>query len=728
FCAASGQTPNFSKSAILFSKNVDPATQQFIRNIFPVQNLTPNTFHLGHPLIFSHTDRAKAYEFILNKFRAKLTTVKANKLNHAGRLTYINSVLASIPIYYMSTVLFTKTFIAKITSILRRFWWAGVQEGNSSSPFQFRSWDDICQSKDNGGLGIRDLLSVNRSLIINAAWNIATSKDPHLAAIIKAKYYPNTSFWLAKSGPTKSVFWASILQIKSTFQQHCKIQIHRGNSSIWSTPWCPLWRSIHDHLTLPNYRRNLPSTIAELWHPLTQTWNQQLISEIFNEQFTQVTNSLQVVPSNQNDVITWTPATKGTCTAKEAFNLLNSQLQMQLPQDGARAVTPRAMHILRKTWRIKRLPPYLKTFCWRLIRRALATGIRAGRHSTKISKDCCTCNSLEDDAHLFFHCTFARAVWFSAATPLCTSMLPNEQDGVQEIMSHILGQQADEEQICTILTTLWYIWRARNDKRFNNKTWTVWQVHHAVAAELALATEEHIDHEQPPLHINMRQGILLSNAGHEVPTQANDESQGVQHTHSHQLPLVPTPPLYRIGTPILLQGPRCYTDAATAPDLSQDQDRRAGLGVFIVYNCYTTYIKARMQHCSSVLMAEAAALLLAANAFSELQVQEGTFLSDNQQLVTYFNTHDSGQPPAWNIKHITQGFINKNRNCNHRIYKIARSLNSTAHILANQALHSPAMNVTFSCANQAHSGSCPLRVALEAVNLESISILAASCC
>ena len=141
FCNASGQTPNLAKSSIMFSKNV-----------FPVPDLTPNTIYLGHPLIFNHNDRTKAYDFILNKFRAKLTMLMANKPNHAGRLVNINSVLASIPIYYMSTVLFSKTFISKITTIIRNFWWAGVQEDNATSPFHFRSWKDICRPKREGGL------------------------------------------------------------------------------------------------------------------------------------------------------------------------------------------------------------------------------------------------------------------------------------------------------------------------------------------------------------------------------------------------------------------------------------------------------------------------------------------------------------------------------------------------------------------------------------------------
>lgn len=106
FCNASGQTPNLAKSHIMFSKNVDGITRLDVKSVFPVGDLTPNSIYLGHPLIFNHNDRTQTYNFILTKFRAKLTTIKGSTINHAGRLVYINSVLNSIPIYYMSTVLF----------------------------------------------------------------------------------------------------------------------------------------------------------------------------------------------------------------------------------------------------------------------------------------------------------------------------------------------------------------------------------------------------------------------------------------------------------------------------------------------------------------------------------------------------------------------------------------------------------------------------------------------
>jgi hypothetical protein len=100
---------------------------------------------------------------------------------------------------------------------------------------------------------------------------------------------------------------------------------------------------------------------------------------------------------------------------------------------------------------------------------------------------------VEEDTHLFFHCHLPRAVWFSADPPLRTDNLPHEDDGVQLILQAIISNSTPNTLFIKILITMWYLWKARNDIRFQRQSWTPWQVHHAVSAQIAL----HIQALQP---------------------------------------------------------------------------------------------------------------------------------------------------------------------------------------------------------------------------------------
>lgn len=142
--------------------------------------------------------------------------------------------------------------------------------------------------------------------------------------------------------------------------------------------WFPSWETIHDHLNLPIIRPNLPQIVAHFWHPNMRQWNMELIIEVFSQQAADAIAHIKIVPSEEPDIIRWTSAAKGICTSKDAFTFLNSQMQIQLPQQGTRSVSPQAISILKKTWKQKNIPPNIKTFVWRLIRRTLATGERAG--------------------------------------------------------------------------------------------------------------------------------------------------------------------------------------------------------------------------------------------------------------------------------------------------------------------------------------------------------------
>jgi len=589
----------------------------------------PNSIYLGHLLIFNHNDRTKAYDFIINKFRAKLTNLKAHKLNHAGILAYINSVLASIPIYYMSTILFSKEFISKITSIIRKFWWTGVQEENATSSFHFRSWNDICRPKKEGSLGVRDLLTVNRSLLLNAASKIAIGKNAFLTDILKSKYHPNSSFWLAGNCSTKSAFWSSIMSVKDILINNCTIQIQKGNSSIWFTPWCIIWKQIHSHLKWPITVQSLPNNISDLWNPGTINWNSDLISQIFDRQAIQAIQEIIIVPSSNNDTVKWEPSSKGDCSTKDAFSFLNNQMQVHPPPQGSRSISRGAMHILQRVWENKLIPPNIKTFAWRLIRKALATGERAGSWTNKIDKNCAYCGMNENDSHLFFHCNFARVVWFSAKPPFRSSLLPFERDGVQEALEILITHATSEDIMLKILTTLWFIWKDRNDIRFRQRKWSVLQVHYAAQAYInkvvSASNEEHRQKEAKGIDIDTPQVRNLYHAG-------NTQEEIILAPHMSHLAISPDRScLYTTHRlPTLLPGVKCYTDATLAPDNGTEQQRKAELGIFILNpkRKEKFFIKAHLLRCGSVLMAEAAVLALAADITSRLWINKITFLTD----------------------------------------------------------------------------------------------------
>jgi hypothetical protein len=176
-------------------------------------------------------------------------------------------------------------------------------------------------------------------------------------------------------------------------------------------------------------------------------------------------------------------------------------------------------------------------------------------------------------------------------------------------------------------------------------------------------------------------------------------------------------------------------DASTLPDQPNQQPRRAGIGILFVNTqvkpVQTIYIKAAMTQTLSVIMAEAAAMALAAVVTEQLNYNGVSFLSDCSQLVHFLNANDHNHPPDWRMKPFTQIFDNCVINRQVKVYKISRTINNTADVLARLAFSSTvntSLSIEFACSYQGHGQQCPLRSALNSVNLHSCRVLAASCC
>jgi len=395
---------------------------------------------------------------------------------------------------------------------------------------------------------------------------------------------------MAQSQPFGHLFYRS----KKILHLNSILQINAGNSNIWTDPWFEGWEDIHSSLNLSHNTQNLPNQVSELWDPHHFSWNAATVLSTFSQPVAYQILQTSKVLSSDPDNLCWKPSTQGSCTTKEAYKCLRSQANHILPSTGPRHISPPALLILNKTWKHKTIPPRIKAFTWRLLRHSLATGLRAGLLSNNIDKACKMCGKIENDFHLFFECDFARLVWFSADPPLRADCLTPENDGLQGMLHAILTTSFSDSLLQQVLTRLWYLWKACNDLRFNNKKWSVHRVGFEVMADIT--TSSPLDSIMPIF----RSSQIPAPQAHRIqpfrPQQALLTS--VNQMNSFSLPTSFSVQEHLQIRIMSLTAAGC-SDIAIDPDRAGVGSKIAGMGVFLdlrnsSYAC-RVHITARVQ-------------------------------------------------------------------------------------------------------------------------------------
>ena len=713
FCEFSGQTPNWTKSGIIFSKNVDSCTINAIKNIFPVPHIDNNFIHLGHPLIIPGKNRTAAYNFVLEKFKNKLSTYKADHLSHAARLELIRSVLSSIPVYYMSNILFTKKFIAKIRSIIRNFWWTGIRSETNTKSLCLCAWKNICSPKNEGGLGIRNLQAMNQALILMAAWRLAVNHDNYLYSVLKSKYFPDSSIWRPNVNVPKSAFWVSILKVLPLLKEHSFYQVSTGQISIWSTPWCDGWNKIYDALIIQDNNFNYPNQVKDLWIPQQKKWNNNLIDNLFQEPLASIIKNTPIIDTQEEDLLCWKLTSAGTCNTKSAYRACLEKLYEQ-GEPRPRQIQQSAKELLQQIWKDKTLVPRVQVFGWRYIRKAIPTGQRAGKYSKHISKLCCRCGSDEDDLHLFFKCPFAKAAWFSEPWFIRTEILIDSSDSLAQSIKKILSLDHPHVNLNNILNFMWCIWKARNDKLFKNKDCNPNQIQFKANA--------------------INQNLEILNIL-QVPVNRSLIKADAQRNQDHVQQVIGVKQGETIKSDLFIAGNKIYSDAAWKTKKAPTDTGRTttGIGVFC-HLCHQEgemkiLIQASIPKSPSPLLAEAIALVFAANLAIQLNISQVTFLTDNLILAraAAADKISDGVVP-WELREQIAQYKKASRQINSQIYHIKRDINGIAHNCSQQALRQSLSLPIHSCSNSAHAHNiCPLVLAVNNIKLKGLVIHAVQC-
>ncbi|RVW54461.1 putative ribonuclease H protein [Vitis vinifera] len=171
FEAISGLSINLNKSEILPVGKVENAEVLASELGCKVGSL-PSTY-LGLPLGTPHKS-VVVWDGAEERMRKRLALWKRQFISEGGRITLIQSTLASMPIYLMSLMCIPSVVRLRLEKIQRDFLWGG---GALEKRPHLVKWDVVCSHKMKGGLGIRNFSILNRALLCKWSWRFAAERE-----------------------------------------------------------------------------------------------------------------------------------------------------------------------------------------------------------------------------------------------------------------------------------------------------------------------------------------------------------------------------------------------------------------------------------------------------------------------------------------------------------------------------------------------------------------------
>ncbi|CAL0303504.1 unnamed protein product [Lupinus luteus] len=183
FELASGLRINFHKSKLIGIKSSESFVQMAVNKLLCGIGSIPFKF-LGIP-VGANPRRSSMWNPIIDSFKKKLSFWQQKLFSFGGRITLLKSVLCSLPIYYFSFFKASASVIKALERIQRRFLWG---RGEESKGIHWVKWETVCRSREDGGLGIKNLKLFNLSLLGKWRWRLLSDSGSMWVRVLRSRY------------------------------------------------------------------------------------------------------------------------------------------------------------------------------------------------------------------------------------------------------------------------------------------------------------------------------------------------------------------------------------------------------------------------------------------------------------------------------------------------------------------------------------------------------------
>ncbi|KAL0292827.1 UNVERIFIED_CONTAM: Retrovirus-related Pol polyprotein from type-2 retrotransposable element R2DM [Sesamum radiatum] len=269
----------------------------------------PPTSLFGLPLLASRLSVADCRP-ILQKIEARIRGWDGIVLSFAGRVQLIKSVLSALQVYWAMAFILPKHVIKEIEKRLRNFLWKGSIETGYAKV----SWKQVCRPVNEGGLGIRDIHALNKSLMSRHLWRlIAQERSSIWVNWIFHYRLQHYSVWTI-STRSGTWGWRKLIRLRDSLRPCITYRIGDGTSfSLWHDPWHARGALI-SHFPLGPQHTSLPTTAPLCMVILEESWNWPSVT---NMESIDITHELPTIHGGP-DRILWT-GPQGSFSAAAAY-------------------------------------------------------------------------------------------------------------------------------------------------------------------------------------------------------------------------------------------------------------------------------------------------------------------------------------------------------------------------------------------------------------------------
>lgn len=121
----------------------------------------------------------------LEKVRGKLDGWKAMCLSTAGRITLTKSVINSMGVFQMQVQKMPAGVHKALDKYVGKCVWG---EFESAKKVHLVSWEIMCRSMEQGGMGLRCAEGMNMALVAKLCWRLLTQSESLWASTVIKKY------------------------------------------------------------------------------------------------------------------------------------------------------------------------------------------------------------------------------------------------------------------------------------------------------------------------------------------------------------------------------------------------------------------------------------------------------------------------------------------------------------------------------------------------------------